>query len=70
MTVQGYLAHKETPNPGHPPRTLGIGLRCGPRGVQFLISDVPLYSLAAGAEDAVDRNGPITKFTLQNGLHQ
>jgi len=26
-----------------PPRTLGIGLRYGPRGVRFLVSEVPMY---------------------------
>ena len=25
--LQGYLAHKKTPPPSEPPRTLGIGLR-------------------------------------------
>ena len=27
MRLQGYLAHKKTPHPKDPPRTLGIGLR-------------------------------------------
>ena len=42
--IQGYLADLNTP---HPPqdrrRTIGIGLRKGPRGVRFLVSEVPLY---------------------------
>ena len=40
--VQGYLAHKNR----HPPRdshgALGIGQLKGPRGVRFLMSEVPL----------------------------
>jgi len=44
VLLQGYLAHKKTPtHPWDPARTLGIGLRQGPRGVRFLISEVPLY---------------------------
>ena len=39
MKVQGYLAHERTPIT----RTLGMGLRSGPRGVHFLVSEVPLY---------------------------
>ena len=31
------------PTPLGPPRTLGIGLRWGPRGVRLLVSEVPLY---------------------------
>jgi len=31
-------------SPWDPPKTLGIGLRKGPRGVRFLDSVVPLYS--------------------------
>ena len=31
--------------PQDPPRTLGIGLRQGPRGVRFLVSEVPLKSI-------------------------
>ena len=27
FSLQGYLAHKKTPTPMNPPRTLGIGLR-------------------------------------------
>ena len=34
--LQGYLAHKKTPSPIGPPRTLGIGLRYGPRFFFFL----------------------------------
>ena len=37
--VHGYLAHKKN---AHPHRTLGIGLRKGPRGVLFLIIEVTL----------------------------
>ena len=37
--LQGYLAHHETPTPHDPPRTLGIGLQQGPRGVRFLLSE-------------------------------
>ena len=51
--VQGYLAHKrlilglhrgtellrKRPPSWDPPRTLGMGLRWGPRGVRFLMSD-------------------------------
>jgi hypothetical protein len=38
-----YLAHKKTPTSEDPPRTLGIGLRYGPKGMRFLVSEVPLY---------------------------
>ena len=41
--IQGYLASKKHPPPYDPPRTLGMGLRQGPRGVRFLISKVSLY---------------------------
>ena len=40
--VQGYLAHKKTPNPLGSSRTPGIGLRWGPKGVLFLMSEVTL----------------------------
>ena len=43
LGLQGYLAHKKYPPPQDPPRTLGIGLRYGPRGERFLMSEVPLY---------------------------
>ena len=39
----GVLRSKETPPPQDPPRTLGIGLRQGPTGVRFLLSEVKLY---------------------------
>ena len=42
LCLQRYLAHKKTPTPLAPPRTLGIALRWGPRGVRFLGSEVPL----------------------------
>ena len=42
LGVQGYLAYKKTPTPPGPPRSLGIGLRKGPRGVRFRVSEVPL----------------------------
>ena len=32
---------RKRPPPWDPPRTLGIGLRWGPRGVHFLVSEVP-----------------------------
>ena len=34
---------RKCPSPKDSPRTLGIGLRNDPRGVRFLISEVPLY---------------------------
>ena len=39
--VQGYLAHKKHPPPYDPPTSLGIGLRQGPKGVRFLVSEAP-----------------------------
>ena len=44
MTMQGYLAHKKTPTPLDRHRSLGMVLLQGPRGVRFLISEVPLYA--------------------------
>ena len=44
QTLQGHLAHKKTPTPLEPPRTLGTGLPQGPRGVRFLVSEVTLDS--------------------------
>ena len=42
---------RKGPSPHDLPRTLGIGLRQGPRGVRFLMtSEVPLYS---------NRDGPL-----------
>ena len=43
--VQRYLAHKKTHSPLHPPRTLGIGLRQGPRGGLLLMKDETLRHL-------------------------
>ena len=43
VTVQGFLAHKETPNPLAPPLGPGHGATEG-EGVHFLMSEVPLYS--------------------------
>ena len=40
--VQGYLAHTTRPPPSDLPRNPGIGLPEGPRGKQFLMSEVPL----------------------------
>ena len=40
---QGCLAHKKTPTPEDPFRTLDMGLRFGPRGGCFLVGGVPLY---------------------------
>ena len=42
--VQGYFAHTKRPPPQDLHRALGIGLPQGPRGGQFLMSEVPLYS--------------------------
>ena len=42
----GYLTHKKTPTPYDRYRVLGIVLLQGPRGVRFLISEVPLYTHA------------------------
>ena len=38
--VQGYLAHKQRSTPLGP-----YGKRQGPRGVRFLVSEVPLYAV-------------------------
>ena len=40
--VQGNLAYQKTPTPPYPLKALGIGLLSGPRGVHFLIDEVPL----------------------------
>ena len=40
--LKGYLAHKETPTPQGPPSTLDIGLQQSPRGVRFLVREIPL----------------------------
>ena len=39
---RGTSLIKKRPPPEDPPRTLGTGLRKGPRGVRFLVSEVPL----------------------------
>ena len=38
---RGTSLIRNRPPPQDPPRTLGIGLRYGPRGVRFLVSEVP-----------------------------
>ena len=40
--LQGYLAHDKTLTPLGLPQTLGTGLLQGPRGLHFLVSEVPL----------------------------
>ena len=40
---RGTSPIRKRPPPEEPPRTLGIGLRWVPRGVRFLISEVPLH---------------------------
>ena len=40
---EGTSPIRKRPPPKTLPRTLGIGLRQGPRGVRFLVSEVPLY---------------------------
>ena len=44
--IQGYLAHKKHPYPWYHHMSLGIGLCEGPRGVRFLVSEVPLQVLS------------------------
>ena len=39
--IQGYLAHKKLPPPWDHRGALGIALLYGPRGAQFLMSEVP-----------------------------
>ena len=41
---RGSSPIRKRPPPYDPPRTLGIGLRQGPRWVCFLISEVPMYA--------------------------
>jgi hypothetical protein len=41
-TLQGYLAHKKTPNPQVHHKALGIGLLWGLRAGRVLMSKVPL----------------------------
>ena len=45
--AQGYLAHTKTPTALETSKTLGIGLRQGPRGVRFLVREVALYGISA-----------------------
>ena len=40
--LQGHLADKKTSTPWEYRRTLCKGLQLGPRGLRFLISEVPL----------------------------
>jgi len=47
LEVQGYLAHKKTPNPQDHHRTLGIGPRLGPTRGHFLMSEVGVLQLGA-----------------------
>ena len=43
-TLQGFLAHKEPPPPWEDPtEALCLGTWRDPRGVVFLVSEVPLY---------------------------
>ena len=37
---RGTSPMRKRPPPSDPPRALGIGLRWGPRGVRFLVSEV------------------------------
>ena len=43
LRCRGASLIRNRPPPKDPPRTLGTGLRYGPRGVRFLVSEVPLY---------------------------
>ena len=43
MALQRYLAHKKPRPPWDLYKALGIVLLYGPRGVLFLMSEVPLY---------------------------
>ena len=43
--LKGYLAHKKQPPPESHHRALGIFLLYGPRGVLFLMSEIPLYGV-------------------------
>ena len=40
---RGTSPIRKRPPPLDPPRNLGIGLRLGPKGWHFLMSEVPLY---------------------------
>jgi len=42
---RGTSLIRKRPPPYDPPMTLGLDLRLGPRGVRFLVSEVPLYAL-------------------------
>ena len=42
--TQGYLAYKKTPPHQDHHRLLGIVLLQGPRGMLFLMSEIPLYT--------------------------
>ena len=39
--LRGYLAHKKAPTPCRPLQDLDIGPRKGPRGLRFLVCEVP-----------------------------
>ena len=43
-----------------PPRTLSIGLPQGPRGMRFLVTEVPLYLSDVGHADGLDLQGYLT----------
>ena len=51
--MQGHLAQEHPPSPQDPLGTLGAGLRQGPRGMRFLISEFSLY--AGLLQDRKDR---------------
>ena len=58
LTLQKYTATSLTrkhPAPKNSPRTLGIGLRCDPRGGWFLMGEVPLYAKIFTLELLSDR---------------
>ena len=42
---RGTSPIRKRPPSQDPPRTLGIGIRQGPKGLRFLVSEVPLHFL-------------------------
>ena len=50
--LQGHLAHKKTHPSWDYRRALGPGLRQGPRGVRFLLSEAPLQSCSSRSTGA------------------
>ena len=54
---------RKRPPSQDPPRTLGIGLRWGPRGVRFLMSEVTLYWLGGAAEGGAGTERAAVKST-------